>query len=54
MKSEEMMDTIRSKNQLIINQTRRISLLENKLAETRKKYFQIKHAGVLIHLKSSF
>jgi hypothetical protein len=54
MKTEELMDTIRSKNLLIINQTRRISLLENKLDELRKKYFRAKYARILIHLKSSY
>jgi hypothetical protein len=53
MKTEEMQDTIRSKNKLIINQTRRIILLEEKLDELRKRYFQLKHADVLIHLRTS-
>lgn len=52
MQTEEMKETIRTKNELIINQTRRISLLEDKLSEIRKLYFQLKHADVLIHLKS--
>jgi len=52
MKTEEMIDAIREKNHLIIKQTRRISLLEDKLVELRKQYFQIKHAGTLIHLKN--
>ena len=53
MKNEEMMDTIRAKNLLIINQTRRINLLEDKLDELRKRFFQIKHSGILVHLKTS-
>jgi hypothetical protein len=53
MKAEEMKDTIQAKNKLIINQTRRITLLENKLDEVRKRYFQLKHSDVLVHLKSS-
>ena len=42
MKTEEMRVTIRDKNQLIIKQTRRIYLLENKLDELRKRYFKAK------------
>ena len=51
MQTEEMKETIRTKNALIINQKRRISLLEDKLSEIRKLYFQLKHADVLIYLK---
>jgi len=42
-----MISTIRDKNLLIIKQTRRINLLENKLDEVRKKYFEVKYLGVL-------
>ena len=53
MKTEEMKVTIRTKNELIINQTRRINLLEDKLTELRRRYFQLKHSDILIHLKSA-
>ena len=53
METKEMRETIKTKNELIINQTRRINLLEEKLTELRKRYFQMKHADVLIHLKTA-
>lgn len=53
MKMEEMKDTIIAKNKLIINQTRRISLLEDKLNEVRKRYFQLKNADAILHLRHS-
>jgi len=51
MKQDEMQETIRTKNKLIINQTRRITLLEDKLSELRRSYFQLKHSDILVHLK---
>jgi hypothetical protein len=53
MNTNELIETIRDKNRLIIKQSRRISLLEDKMDELRKKYFQIKHSGYLIPLKTS-
>ena len=53
MKQEAMQETIRTKNELIINQTRRITLLEDKLSELRRRYFQLKHSDILVHLKSA-
>jgi hypothetical protein len=50
MNTKEMVNTIRDKNHLIILQTRRINLLENKLDELRKQYFKMKHAGILLQL----
>lgn len=45
MKEKEKMlhDILVQKNDLIIKQTRRISLLEEKLTEIRHKYFQLKY-----------
>ena len=53
MRTKEMRETIRTKNELIVNQTRRILLLEDKMTELRKRYFQLKHADVLIHLRTA-
>ena len=45
MKEKELVlhDILVQKNDLIIKQTRRISLLEEKLTEMRHKYFQLKY-----------
>ncbi len=51
MKPEEMMEAIRSKNKLLIEQTKRIALVEEKIAELRKKFFQLKYAGFIKQLK---
>ena len=49
----DLKEILDEKNQLIINQTRRISFLEDKLMEIRKKYFELKYddekLGVHIH-----
>jgi len=52
LESKEIQENIRAKNNLIAGQTRRIKLLEEKMAELRKKYFQLKYPDVIIHLKS--
>lgn len=44
---------IREKNELIIRQTRRITLLEAKMTELRKSYMKLKYADILVHLKAS-
>jgi len=46
MKITDMQDAIRDKNTLLITQGRRIALLEEKMTAWRKKYFEIKYAGV--------
>lgn len=51
MKSTEMHEVISAKNDLLILQTRRIKMLEEKMDELRKKYFQLKYADVIGHLK---
>jgi len=53
MKTKEMRGFIRLKNALLVKQTRRIELLEEKMSELRKKYFQLKYADLVIHLKSA-
>ncbi len=45
MKIPEMHDALRIKNNLLIQQSRRIILLEEKMTEWRKKYFQLKYAS---------
>jgi len=51
-KQKEMQVAIRAKNSLLIRQTKRIQLLEEKIIELRKKYFQLKYSDVIMHLKS--
>jgi len=53
MNSEEVINAMRLKNELIKNQTKRINLLEDKLTKLRKSYFQLKYANTLIYLKST-
>jgi hypothetical protein len=47
MRTKEMQEVIRIKNGLLIRQTKRIELLEEKMLELRKKYFHLKHANLL-------
>ena len=51
MRTKEMREAIREKNSLLIRQTKRIKLLEDKMAELRKKYFQLKYSDVIAHVK---
>ena len=53
MNSEEVINAMRLKNALIRSQAKRITLLENKLTELRKSYFQLMYANTLIYLKST-
>jgi hypothetical protein len=53
MNSDEIIIAMRLKNTLIKNQSKRIALLEDKLTELRKSYFQLKYANTLIYLKST-
>ena len=41
-----MVEAIRVKNNLLISQTKRIELLEEKMAELRKRYFQLKYVNM--------
>jgi len=52
MGTKEMQEVIRIKNNLLIKQTRRIQLLEEKMIELRKKYFQLKYSNEIILLDS--
>ena len=40
---KELKEVLDEKNKLIINQTRRINFLEEKLMEIRQKYFKLKY-----------
>jgi hypothetical protein len=48
MEKKEMMEVIQVKNKLVTRQTRRIELLEQKIMEMRKKYFQLKYADLIL------
>ena len=47
METNIMYEVIRAKDNLLIQQTRRVELLEEKIVEMRKKYFQLKYADIL-------
>lgn len=51
MKTNEMRELIRIKNNLLQQQTRRIELLEEKMSELRKRYFQLKYVGRIQNVK---
>ncbi|MBK6399285.1 MAG: hypothetical protein IPP27_04805 [Bacteroidetes bacterium] len=40
---KDLKDVLDEKNKLIINQTRRINFLEEKILEIRQKYFKLKY-----------
>lgn len=44
MKSKELKAVIRSQHDIIIQQARRIKLLEDKVSEVREKYFSLKYS----------
>ena len=48
----EMREAIHIKNALIIQQSKRIDLLEEKMAELRKKYFRLKHADLIPYFRA--
>jgi len=43
MKTQELKAVVRSQQDIIIQQARRIKLLEDKVAEVREKYFNLKY-----------
>ncbi|HEU5166968.1 MAG TPA: hypothetical protein VFU29_15565 [Chitinophagaceae bacterium] len=47
METTAINKVIRIKNAILVRQTKRIKLLEEKMAAMRKKYFQLKYADVL-------
>ena len=46
-----MREVIQRKNTILAGQARRIELLEEKMDELRKKYFQLKYSDVIAHVK---
>ncbi len=50
MKTTQMRDIIQMKNDILRLQAKRIRILEDKIDELRKKYFQLKYANEDIHL----
>lgn len=53
MQPKEMQEVILIKNNLLDRQTRRIKLLEDKMTELRRKYFQLKYADLVTHIKTA-
>jgi hypothetical protein len=51
MNISELKIVIQNKNVEIINQTRRIKLLEEKLTKVRRLFFNLKHADLMIQVK---
>jgi len=52
MKPKEMKDVIQLKNDIIMEQSKRIKLLEEKMTEVRKKYFQLKYSDIFFMMNS--
>ena len=54
MRPKELKDVIKLKNDIIMEQSKRIRLLEEKMTEIRHKYFQLKYsdAPFLFHHNS--
>jgi len=44
MKAKQFQAVVRMKNEIIIQKSRRIKLLEDKLSELRHRYFEMKYA----------
>jgi hypothetical protein len=44
MKASELKDVIKLKNDIIMEQSKRIKLLEDKMSEIRQKYFRLKYS----------
>ena len=53
IETNEMREDIHIKNALISKQSKRIDLLEEKMAELRKKYFRLKHVDVIPYLRTA-
>ncbi len=51
MEPNEQQRILRSKNELIIRQTRRIDLLEKRLLAVRKEYYRLKYSDVSSQLR---
>jgi hypothetical protein len=52
MLTKEICEALHIKNSLISKQSKRIDILEEKMAELRKKNFQLKHADLMAYLNS--
>jgi len=52
MAQSEQQNILRSKNELIIRQTRRIELLEKRLMAVRKEYYRLKYSDVSSQLEN--
>jgi hypothetical protein len=45
MKEKELTEVVQVKNEIIIRQSRRISMLEEKFSDLRRKYLRLKYAS---------
>ena len=43
MKEKELLEVVHHKNDLIVKQTRKISLLEERFSDLRRKYLRLKY-----------
>lgn len=50
MKSKELKNIIQLKNNIIMSQSKRIKLLEEKMTEVRQKYFHLKYSDIAFYL----
>jgi len=48
MKTKELRAVVRSQHEIIMTQSKRIKLLEDKVAEVREKYFSLKYPGEVL------
>ena len=48
MKAQELKVVVRSQHDIIIQQAKRIKLLEDKVAEVREKYFGLKYSDDIL------
>jgi hypothetical protein len=48
MKARELKAVMRSQHSIIMQQAKRIKLLEEKVAEVREKYFHLKYADEIL------
>ena len=49
MKTQELLKALHEKNDILIQQTRRIKLLEDKMTDLRLKYFNLKYSNMSLH-----
>jgi hypothetical protein len=53
MKSSELKEIIKLKNDIIMEQSKRIKLLEEKMTEIRRKFFRLKYADQNMQMGSA-